>query len=329
MKKKIPYIIAILIFILLIIFIFRKEERVYTKDLFYMDTYINIKIYSDKDVSKYFEEIENIYSDYHNLTNAFEEVENVKNIYYINEKLNIGEVIELDKRLIDIIKYGIDAYDKTNGKINIASFNLTNRWKTFIETEENVPSTSELNNLNIDINGVILENNTIKKESDVKLDLGSIAKGYVTELVGNYLESEGINKYLINAGGNVKVGSRYNNDLYKIGLENPNDSSDIYKILKVENTSIVTSGNYQRYIEIDNIRYHHLIDLETRKPAEFMKSVTVITTDSAKADLMSSYLFVIPIDSGKELIDELVDIEAIWYSLDDEVITSKGFNNYE
>jgi len=72
-----------------------------------------------------------------------------------------------------------------------------------------------------------------------------------------------------------------------------------------------------------------LIDLETRKPAEFMKSVTVITTDSAKADLMSSYLFVIPIDSGKELIGELVDIEAIWYSLDDEVITSKGFNNYE
>lgn len=179
----------------------------------------------------------------------------------------------------------------------------------------------------IDINDVYLEGNEYMRKSDVKLDLGSYAKGYVTEIVGEYLENEGINKYLINAGGNVKVGSSYKSDGYAVGIEEPFNTSKIYKVLHVENESVVTSGSYQRYYEYNGKNYNHIINPKTLFPDNYTKSVTVITKDSKKADILSTYLFLLPIDDGLEYVNNLDDVEAIWYS--DEIYYSNGFDKYE
>ena len=153
--------------------------------------------------------------------------------------------------------------------------------------------------------------------------MGAITKGYVTEKVGKYLEDNGINYYLINAGGNVKVG-KSNKGYYNIGIASP-ISDETFEIVKDENISVVTSGGYERFYEYDGVKYHHIINPNTKYPADYMKSVTVIGKDSGLCDILSTTLFLMDIDEGKEFIKDY-DVKVIWFTNDDEIIKS---DNYE
>ena len=297
-------------------------------DMFYMDTYIEIKLYDVSNSSEVFKKIDSIYKEYNQLCDRYNSYDGIVNVYYLNNDLKIDEKIEIDKKLSELIKYGLNMYDETDGYINIALGHVIDVWKKYRDEGTDIPQLVELMTSGaIDINDVYLEGNEYMRKSDVKLDLGSYAKGYVTEIVGEYLENEGINKYLINAGGNVKVGSSYKSDGYAVGIEEPFNTSKIYKVLHVENESVVTSGSYQRYYEYNGKNYNHIINPKTLFPDNYTKSVTVITKDSKKADILSTYLFLLPIDDGLEYVNNLDDVEAIWYS--DEIYYSNGFDKYE
>lgn len=293
-----------------------------------MDTYIDIKVNttkSKKEINKIFNDIDYIYKTYHNLTDRYNSYDNIINIYYLNEVLPNNEEIEIDARLSDIISLGIEYYDKTNGLFNIAGGNLTQIWKEFINTCTTLPIEEELD-VNINIKDITLKDNIYKKQNNIKLDLGAISKGYTTEIVGKYLEDKGITSYIINAGGNVKTGSPHNKDTYTVGITNPTNTSDIFTKLNIKNTSVVTSGDYQRYCTIDNVSYNHIINPNTKYPANYMHSVSVVTNSSSLADIYSTYLFLISPEEGKEIIENTPNIEAIWYIDEDNIIKSRGFN---
>jgi thiamine biosynthesis lipoprotein len=310
-----------------------KGEKEYSKNFFYMNTYINVKFYTSKDnIDKYFKEIDDIYSKYHKLSDAYTEYEGINNIYYINNKLKVNEKLEIDPTLYKLIQYGIDCYELSDGKVNIAIGNVTSLWKKYRDKKSGIPTEKELTlaGKNIDVEDIVLENNTILKKSNLSIDLGAIAKGYTTELVGNYLESIGIDKYIINAGGNVKTGNHYKKGLYKVGIEEPIKGSDnIYKVVNVANQSVITSGSYERYYEYDNKIYHHIIDSITLYPPYHMKSVTVITKDSGYGDMLSTMLFLMSIKDGIKYVNGLSNVEAIWYGNDGDIYYSNGFDKYE
>lgn len=322
----------ILIFLSLFLMVFItgcNNKKMYKTSFMYMDTYIEIKIYDvDKDnAKKYLDTAKNMYKEYHELTDRYNEYDNIYNLYYINNILKVNEEIQIDDRLKDLIEYGIKMYKDTDGYINIAMGNVIDVWKSYREEGVDVPKTYELMNKNININNISLDANKFKKKGNIKLDLGAYAKGYVTEEVGKYFEKNNINKYLINAGGNVKVGTKYNISKYNIGLEEPFNTENIYKTLSVENVSIVTSGSYQRYYKVNDVIYNHIINPKTLYPENYTKSVTVITKDSAYADILSTYLFLLPIEDGINLVNSLDNVEAIWYA--DQIYYSKDFNIYE
>lgn len=300
----------------------------YTRNYFYMDTYINIKIdttKNKKEVDKIFDDIDYLYSSYHKLTDRYNSYDNIINIYYLNEILNNNEEIEIDSRLSDIIKLGIEYYDKTGGLFNITSGNLTGTWKEFIDRCDKLPSDEELNS-NINIDDIKLNNNIYSKNNNIKLDLGAITKGYVTELVGKYLEDNQIYSYIINAGGNVKVGKAYNKESYTVGITDPDNKESIFTKVKINNLAVVTSGSYQRYCELDNIIYHHIINPSTKYPSNYMKSVTIISSSSTISDIYSTYLFLLPVEEGLKVVNSTDDIEAIWYIDKDNIVRSDGFN---
>ena len=329
MKKKILIIILLLILVALILnLISISTYKSYTRNYFYMDTYINIKIdttKNKKEVDKIFDDIDYLYSSYHKLTDRYNSYDNIINVYYLNEILDNNEEIEIDKRLSNIISLGIEYYDKTGGLFNIASGNLTGIWKEFIDRCDKLPSDEELDS-NININDIKLNNNIYTKNNNIKLDLGAITKGYVTELVGKYLEDNNIYSYIINAGGNVKVGKSYNKDYYTVGITDPDNKESIFTKVKINNLSVVTSGSYQRYCEFDNITYHHIINPFTKNPSNYMKSVTVISSSSTISDIYSTYLFLLPIEEGLKVVNSTDDIEAIWYIDKDNIVRSDGFN---
>ena len=326
-KKRIYIVILVLILISLVLLLIDKNTyKEYSKNYFYMDTYINIKINSTKskkEIDNIFNDIDYLYSSYHKLTSRYDKYDGIVNVYYLNEILDNNEEIEIDKRLSDIIDIGILYYDKTNGLFNIASGNLTSIWKVFIDNCDELPSNLDVN---INIDDIVLDGNKYIKYNDAKLDLGAISKGYVTELVGKYLEDNNIDGYIINAGGNVKVGKAYNKDSYVVGITNPDNKNDIFTKVNVNNLSIVTSGNYQRYCSFNDKIYGHIINPYTKLPSDYMKSVTVISSSSLLADIYSTYLYLLPVEDGMKIVNSTSDIEAIWYIDSDKIVRSDNFN---
>lgn len=301
-------------------------------NMFYMDTYINVKVYDleKENRDSVFTEIDNIFIEYDVLCDRYTEYYTINNVYYLNNILENGEAVTIDDKLKDIISYGINAYSITSGKVNIALGNAIDLWRQYRESGEGIPSEEELLALSSNsIFDVVLNDNLYTKYNDVKIDLGAYAKGYVTELVGNKLKELGYNSYLINAGGNVKTGDHYSDGKYKVGIENPNDKFLVYEVVNGNNISVVTSGGYERYYEYNNIRYHHIIDPVTLYPSNYSLGVSVITSDSGLGDILSTYLFLIPIEDGINYINSLDNVEALWYGLDDKIYYSEGYNIYE
>ena len=299
----------LLIFILLLTGCSKQE---YSKNLFYMDTIINVKLYniSETKANEAFDEIENIYQKYEQLTNFYDENSELS-------KLNNDVNYEISTDLLELIKIGYEWDNKTNGLLNINIGNLTKIWHDFRENPIELPNVE-----NIKIEHLKMDNNKILNEK-VNIDLGAITKGFVTEKVGEYLEENGITYYLINAGGNVKVG-KSNKGYYNIGIASP-ISDETFEIVKEENISVVTSGGYERFYEYDGVMYHHIIDPNTKYPANYMKSVTVIGEDSGLCDILSTTLFLMNIEDGKEFIKDY-DVKVIWFTNDNEIIKS---DNYE
>ena len=166
------------------------------------------------------------------------------------------------------------------------------------------------------------------KNNQPNIDLGAISKGYATKKVGEYFDNIGVKDYLINAGGNVLVGKNSKKEAYQVGIQSPNKDGNLLTIVKVNNMSVVTSGSYERNYIFNGKTYSHIIDPDTQNPAEYMKSVTVITKDSALGDVLSTTLFLMPVEEGLKFIKNY-EAEAIWVTNTDEIIRSEGFSSYE
>lgn len=331
MHKLINKIIWLLVLILMVLFIlfmiFNKREKEYTKKLFYMDTYIYIKINTDKDGNKILKEVENIYKEYHELSDRYNGYNNIKNIYYIKNNKEKSKYIKIDKKLYNLIKYGLEQKEKTNNLIDIGMGNVIDIWKNYRDNGTGLPSMEELKIAKLNQKEIVLKDGKILNNHP-NIDLGCISKGYTTKIVGEYLKKKGINKYLINAGGNVLVGDNINNKEYTIGIENPDQKDDIFTVIKGKNISVVTSGGYERFYEYDGKKYSHIIDPNSLYPTDYMKSVTIINKDSALADILSTFVFLMDVEEGKEYIDKLDNTEAIWYTNDNKIIYSKNAKKY-
>lgn len=331
MKKYIGYIgILIIILLFVLYFVFGKNKlSMYSKDLFYMDTYINVKIYCDNETkaNEILNEVDNIYKVYHKLTDRYNSYDGINNLYYINNNDSKDKEIVIDSRLYDLINYAYHFGEDTDGLFDINLGGVIDVWKGYRDSGEGVPTLEELRESNKKDDIVLLDDNKIKN-NNINLDLGAVSKGYTTKVVGEYLESVGIDYYLINAGGNVLAGDSYNKDYYKIGIQSPNKDGGVIGVVKGNNISIVTSGGYERNYMYDGKIYHHIISPDTLYPTEYMKSVTIVTPDSALGDMLSTTLFLMDIDSGKEFLKNY-DAEAIWVDNNNNIIKSEGFSKYE
>lgn len=328
MKKLLKIIVVLVIAIIMcvLVYIYSNKKSEYTKNIYYMDTYINVKIYTNNRVAdNALSEVENIYKEYHELTDRYNHYDGLINVYDIYNNNLEDETLTIDSKLYDVLEYAND-WNKKYSKFNIQTGNIIDVWKKYRDSGEGIPTMDELKNLTI-TELVLLGDNKILNNHP-NLDLGSIAKGYATEVAGDYLESVGVDAYLINAGGNVKAGNTYDKEYYKIGVQSPVQNNELLTIINGTNISVVSSGGYERNYVYNGKTYHHIIDPDTLFPSEYMKGVTVVTKDSALGDLLSTTLFLMSVEDGQQFIKDY-DVEVIWYTNDNEIVRSENFSNYE
>ena len=152
----------------------------------------------------------------------------------------------------------------------------------------------------------------------VELDLGGIAKGYAVDRAAEIL-AEGATGCLVNAGGDLAVrGTRPDGEGWLIGVQDPRDPSQLFLKLRLSGKkAVATSGDYQRYIEVDGVRYHHLIDPRTGWPAREVRSVTVIAPTCHRADAWATAAFVLGPEEGLRHLREQPEVEGVLVTVDD------------
>ena len=172
----------------------------------------------------------------------------------------------------------------------------------------------------MDYRNVQVEGNTVTlKDPNSAIDLGGIAKGYIADKLKEYLESEGIKHAIINLGGNVlTLGGKLNGEPFRIGIQKPFDESGA-PITSVEATdlSVVSSGNYERYFEVDGKIYHHILNPKTGMPYDnHLYGVTILSKTSVDGDALSTVCYSLGLEKGMELIKSLDGVEALFITDD-------------
>ena len=266
---------------------------------------------------------------YHKLFDIYYGYEGVVGVYELNRTAKDGAV-EVSRELFDFLEFSKEMHALTGGEVNIAMGAVLSIWHEHRELGYDIPTEQELAAAaeHCDINDLVLdkENLTVYlADPEMSLDVGAIAKGYTAERIAEALSDAGFTSITLNLGGNVRViGSKPNGDGWVTGVENPYESGGeyIYKTT-LSDTSAVTSGDYQRYYEVDGVRYHHIIDKDTLMPSTHFSSVTVYTPDSGLADALSTALFNMTYEEGSALVNNLDGVSVVWAFPDGEVVKSE------
>ena len=310
-----------------------KTEKRYTATSFeYFDTVTNIVGYAaseeefDNTKNYIFSELEK----YHRLYDIYNSYDGIANIKTINESRS---PVKVDGDIINLIEYGKNIYSLTDGKTNIAMGAVLSIWHDCREDGTHLPEMSELISASEHCNpdDIVIDKasgTVFLSDEEMSIDVGALAKGCAAEMVAASLRKKGISGYLISIGGNVcAVGAKPDGKQWTVGIEDP-FGDGFCETVGVCDVSVVTSGSYQRYFELDGVRYHHIIDPDTLFPENRFVSVTVISGNSALADALSTALFNMNIEQGKALVASLEDTHAMWLTADGEKLCSDGFKEF-
>lgn len=305
MKSKLS-----LVFLVGLIFCCTRKEQFYDSK-FLMDTFCEIKVVSDKPVvvrraiSEVFKEVELLDRKF-GFTDESEIVRinlsSGKNWYRVSD-----ETFFLIKKSIEISNLTKGAFDITTGVLtSLWGFeNFSKKTKFTVPSQEEIRKSLSL----VGYNNIIVDETNKRvflKHKNMKINLGGIAKGYAIKRAKEILESYGLKDFLINFGGDIYTSGKRKDGLpWRIAVQHPRDKNKFLCVLELSNISCATSGDYERYFIVDNIRYHHILDPSTGYPKKDIISVTVLCEDPVLADALATGIFVLGEIDGLNLANKL------------------------
>ena len=269
---------------------------------------------------------------YHQLFDIYNDYEGIHNLKMVNDMAGKAPV-EVDQLIIDLLLDCKMYYDLSGGLVNVAMGSVLKLWHDARGDGINDPLNAKLPDMNrliqasehTSLDAVIIDetkSTVYISDPEVQLDVGAVAKGWSVQRVAENAP-KGL---LISVGGNV-CGTGPKDDSgtpWVVGVQNP-DGDDYLHTIYVTDTSVVTSGDYQRYFVVDGKVYHHIIDPDTLLPGTFWRSVTIVCANSGLADALSTVLFLLPLDEGQVLLEKC-GAEAMWVDSDGNQFYSPGFH---
>lgn len=282
---------------------------------------------------------------YHRLYDIYNAYPDMNNLRTVNDAAG-GAPVEVDSRILDLLEYGLDAYERTDGRVNILFGAVLSLWHEAREQGIADPESAALPDAaaltaaeaHVSPDTLVIDRaaGTVRlTDPAARIDVGAIAKGYAVEQAARYAEETlGWSSALLSVGGNIRaIGAKGGADRdtpFTVGIQNPDTASAKTYLTTVDiaDMAVVTSGDYQRYYTVDGKNYAHIIDPETLYPAEYMRAVTVVCADSGLADVLSTALFCLPPEQGEALLAKIPNAHAVWVLADGSLMYSDGFTTY-
>lgn len=306
------------------------QPKTYKDTRFSMDTTISIEATGKNN--------EQVKTAVDNAFHAFQEIadetdrykdSSPKGLYQLNlhagqDSFNVGPHL---LRLADM------AHTQTFSEFDVTLAPLIDVWRKH-SASKTLPERSEVDAAlaltGKDKFAVATEKQTITLKAGAGLDLGAIAKGYAVDVAAEVLaKDKNISSALVNAGGNIKtVGNKADGKPWRIALQDPRHSDSYLGIINLNaDEAVATSGDYQRYYEVDGTRYHHILDRHTGMPSRNAISVTIVAASAFMTDYYSTLLFVLPHEKVLEVLAAHPEITAIIVKADQEIYVSPSLKS--
>lgn len=297
------------------------------KEEFIFGTLVSLKLYEPVADSVF----QTVFDDMRDVENRMTVKGMTSELIAVNKAAGINPVI-VSEDTYEVIDTAKKAAEESAGAFDITVYPVVALWG--IGTDQaRVPSESEIaaELKYVGYNDLILdpdEQSVFLKRTGMGLDLGGIAKGYSADRISEMLKSMGVESGIINLGGNIlAMGSKADGSAWKIGIQNPmSDRGEYIGIAEVVNQTVVTSGIYERYFEMDGKRYHHIMDTKTGYPADNeLAGVSILATSSIEADALSTTCFVLGTEKALEFLKNKPDVNALFITKDKKIQMTPGF----
>lgn len=245
----------------------------------------------------------------------------------INDNAGIQPVI-VSREVFDIIQRSKKISELTGGAFDITYGSIDKRLWNFDTEMTSLPdpaTAKEMVRL-IDYKKIILNEEDCSvylAEAGMRIGFGGIGKGYAADMAKAVLQRNGVKSGIVNAAGDlIAWGTQPNGQPWTAGIADPNANSRPFSLLKISNSAIATSGNYEKYVIIGGEKYSHTIDPKSGFPVKGIKSVTVISPIAEFSDAMATPIMVMGIKAGLDLINQIKNIECIIIDENDRLYTS-------
>lgn len=265
---------------------------------------------------------------YHRLYDIYNEYEGQNNLATLNAHAGQGP-LPLDTEILDLLEYGQFCYTLTGGTVNIALGAVTELWHAARAAETPaLPDSQALSAAaeHCAMAGLVIDRAAGTAELTdpaMRLDVGAIAKGYAVERVSKMLENAGASGCVLDVGGNLRaIGTKPDGGGWSCGVRNPYGEGTVYTAT-LSDGAAVTSGGYERRMQVDGKEYGHIVDPVTCMPADRFGSVTVWAPDAALGDALSTALFILEEDAGLAVVRGQEHVFAVWVLPDGTVHTSE------
>ena len=292
---------------------------------FCLDTIVQITLYDSSS--------KNILNNCFDLCKKYELVFSSNNkkseLYQLNHSLHKLENQTISKELYQVIKQGLYYSELSKGAFDITIGSISSLWDFKNNT---IPQDNLIKEHLQDVSykNIVLEKNHLRfLNEQTMIDLGAIAKGYIADQIKDYLLKKNVSSALINLGGNILCVGQKQQKSFLIGVTNPQETNDSILSLNINDLSVVTSGTYQRYIETDSKKYHHILDPSTGYSYENgLSAVTIISKSSIQGDALSTVCFSLGKEKGMKLLNSLKDVSGCFIDENNQITYSKHFKKF-
>lgn len=242
-----------------------------------------------------------------------------------------GKPVPVSPETLTVVQRAMQVAETTEGAFNVALGPAVDAWN--VSAEPRLPSVDELDSLrpltNLRAVHVDVRERTIHLErTGMRIDVGGIGKGYAADQAVMVMQKSGAIAGVVALSGDIKTFGRLpGGKRFPVAIQHPRREGEVLLFVDLQDEAISTAGDYERFFEKDGIRYHHILDPATLQPARGCQSVSVIAKEGVWADGLDTGIFVMGAERGMEVVEHLIDVEAVIVDQAGQVHVSSGLRN--